>query len=275
MLDQLREMDTVVVWKLDRLSRSLKDVLHIMERIAQAGAGFRSITENIDTTTPAGRMMMQMVASFAEFERAMIRERTSAGLAAARACIRSADLGAGSESLGGASQSECGTMSRRRDIGCARNTSVSRPAAGSSPDGSTAARFRPRRYLLPRVRSGGDARPATRRDDARAAEHHLAALFRMRFARRRDRVDRGSGITPRICPGANGRARSSARGSNGCTCTQVRPCRHLLSRMRGVDVLVLQRGVMTPARLRSISPRCSECNSSDVEVVVIETVGRR
>jgi DNA invertase Pin-like site-specific DNA recombinase len=85
MLDHLRELDTVVVWKLDRLSRSLKDVLHIMERIAKAGAGFRSITENIDTTTPAGRMMMQMVASFAEFERAMIRERTSAGLAAARA----------------------------------------------------------------------------------------------------------------------------------------------------------------------------------------------
>ena len=85
LLDQLREGDTVVVWKLDRLSRSLKDVLHIMERIAKAGAGFRSVTENIDTTTPAGRMMMQMVGAFAEFERAMIRERTSAGLAAARA----------------------------------------------------------------------------------------------------------------------------------------------------------------------------------------------
>ena len=56
-----------------------------MERIAGAGAGFRSLTENIDTTTPAGRMMMQMVGAFAEFERAMIRERTSAGLAAARA----------------------------------------------------------------------------------------------------------------------------------------------------------------------------------------------
>src|SRR6478735_4699532 len=80
MLDHLREGDTIVVWKLDRLSRSLKDLLHIMERIAKAGAGFRSITENIDTTTPAGRMMMQMVASFAEFERAMIRERTSAVL---------------------------------------------------------------------------------------------------------------------------------------------------------------------------------------------------
>jgi len=54
--------------------RSLKDVLHIMERIAQAGAGFRSITENIDTTTPAGRMMMQMIDSLAELERATIRE---------------------------------------------------------------------------------------------------------------------------------------------------------------------------------------------------------
>jgi DNA invertase Pin-like site-specific DNA recombinase len=85
MLDQLGDGDTVVVWKLDRLSRSLKDVLHIMERISNTGAGFRSITENIDTTTPAGRMMMQMVGAFAEFERAMIRERTSAGLAAARA----------------------------------------------------------------------------------------------------------------------------------------------------------------------------------------------
>ena len=85
MLDQLRDTDVVVVWKLDRLSRSLKDLLHILDRVEAAGAGFRSLTEAIDTTTPAGRMMMQMIGSFAEFERAMIRERTSAGLAAARA----------------------------------------------------------------------------------------------------------------------------------------------------------------------------------------------
>ncbi len=85
LLDHLRAGDVVVVWKLDRLSRSLKDLLHIMEKIGEAGAGFRSITEQIDTATPAGRMMMQMVGAFAEFERAMIRERTSAGLAAARA----------------------------------------------------------------------------------------------------------------------------------------------------------------------------------------------
>jgi DNA invertase Pin-like site-specific DNA recombinase len=85
MLRQLRENDVVVVWKLDRLSRSLKDLLHIMERIEAAGAGFRSLTESIDTTTAAGRMMMQMVGAFAEFERAMIRERTGAGRAQARA----------------------------------------------------------------------------------------------------------------------------------------------------------------------------------------------
>jgi DNA invertase Pin-like site-specific DNA recombinase len=85
MLDQLRQGDVVVVWKLDRLSRSLKDLLSIMERIGAAGAGFKSLTEPIDTTTAAGRMMMQMIGSFAEFERAMIRERTRAGLAAARA----------------------------------------------------------------------------------------------------------------------------------------------------------------------------------------------
>jgi DNA invertase Pin-like site-specific DNA recombinase len=85
MLGHLRQGDVVVVWKLDRLSRSLKDLLHLMERIEAADAGFRSLTESIDTTTPAGRMMMQMVGSFAEFERAIIRERTSAGLAQARA----------------------------------------------------------------------------------------------------------------------------------------------------------------------------------------------
>lgn len=85
LMRQLRPGDVVVVWKLDRLSRSLKDLLHLMERIEAAGAGFRSLTEAIDTTTPAGLMMMQMVGAFAEFERAMIRERTSAGLAQARA----------------------------------------------------------------------------------------------------------------------------------------------------------------------------------------------
>src|SRR5215218_7752303 len=85
LLDHLRAEDVLVVWKLDRLSRSLKDLLHIMERIHQTGAGFRSLTEAVDTTTPPGRLLMQMVGAFAEFEREMIRERTRAGLVQARA----------------------------------------------------------------------------------------------------------------------------------------------------------------------------------------------
>ncbi len=84
MMDQLRPNDVVIVWKLDRLSRSLKDLLLLIEKIDAAQAGFRSLTESIDTTTPGGRMMMQMLGTFAEFERAMIRERTKAGLDAAR-----------------------------------------------------------------------------------------------------------------------------------------------------------------------------------------------
>ena len=84
LLQQLRKGDQVIVWKLDRLSRSLKDLLLMLEKIENTGADFRSITENIDTSTPAGKMMMQIVGSFAEFERAMLRERTKSGLAAAR-----------------------------------------------------------------------------------------------------------------------------------------------------------------------------------------------
>lgn len=84
LLDQLREDDVLVVWKLDRLSRSLKDVLTLMEIVEKAGAGFLSLTEAVDTMSPAGRMMMQILGSFAEFERAMLRERTRSGLLAAR-----------------------------------------------------------------------------------------------------------------------------------------------------------------------------------------------
>jgi DNA invertase Pin-like site-specific DNA recombinase len=84
LLDHLRKGDVLVVWKLDRLSRSLKDLLLILEKIKGAGADFQSLTEAIDTSTPAGRMMMQIVGSFAEFERAMLRERTRTGLDAAR-----------------------------------------------------------------------------------------------------------------------------------------------------------------------------------------------
>lgn len=84
LLGQLSKGDVLVVWKLDRLSPSLKDVLILMEKVEQANAGFQSLTEAIDTTSPGGRMMMQIVGSFAEFERSMLRERTRNGLNAAR-----------------------------------------------------------------------------------------------------------------------------------------------------------------------------------------------
>jgi DNA invertase Pin-like site-specific DNA recombinase len=81
LLDQLRKGDVLVVWKLDRLSRSLRDVLTIMERLGEAGAGFRSLTEAIDTTTPAGRMMMQMVGAFADYAECAIMQSHSAEMA--------------------------------------------------------------------------------------------------------------------------------------------------------------------------------------------------
>ena len=92
LLKRLGHGDVLYVWKLDRLSRSLKDVLAIMEELDRQGAGFKSITEaHFDTTSATGALMLQIVASFAEFERKMLRERTFAGLKAARA--RGARLG--------------------------------------------------------------------------------------------------------------------------------------------------------------------------------------
>ena len=84
MLEQLRDGDVVTVTKYDRLARSLKDLLEIVETIRGRGAGFRSLAEDIDTTTPAGRLVFHVFASIAQFERERISERTREGLASAR-----------------------------------------------------------------------------------------------------------------------------------------------------------------------------------------------
>ena len=84
MIDQLRTGDVVIVTKYDRLSRSLQDLLTIVEAIRAKGAGFRSLAEDIDTTTPAGRLVFHVFASIAQFERERIAERTKEGLASAR-----------------------------------------------------------------------------------------------------------------------------------------------------------------------------------------------
>ena len=84
MLEQLRDGDVVTVTKYDRLARSLKDLLEIVEVIRERGAGFRSLAEDIDTTTPAGRLVFHVFASIAQFERERISERTREGLESAR-----------------------------------------------------------------------------------------------------------------------------------------------------------------------------------------------
>lgn len=84
-LDYMRAGDTLVVWKLDRLARSLKQLIETVEDLGGRGIGLRSLTEAIDTTTSGGRLVFHIFASLAEFERGVIRERTMAGLQAARA----------------------------------------------------------------------------------------------------------------------------------------------------------------------------------------------
>ena len=84
-LRTLRKGDSLVVWKLDRLARSLKDLVEIIHDLNQRGVGFRSLTEMIDTTSSGGRLVFHIFGALAEFEHCLIRERTIAGLAAARA----------------------------------------------------------------------------------------------------------------------------------------------------------------------------------------------
>ena len=81
----LREGDTLVVWRLDRLGRSLPDLVHIVTELEKRGVGFESLTEKIETDSAAGRLVFHVFAALSEFERNLIRERTQAGLAAARA----------------------------------------------------------------------------------------------------------------------------------------------------------------------------------------------
>jgi len=83
-LGYARSGDTLIVWKLDRLARSMKQLIETIEGLRLRGIGFRSLTEAIDTTTPQGVLVFHMFGALAEFERSLIRERTRAGLAAAK-----------------------------------------------------------------------------------------------------------------------------------------------------------------------------------------------
>ena len=85
MLGQIRAGDVLVIWRLDRLARSLNHLLEIAALLQSKGVGLRSLCESIDTTTPAGRLTFHVLGSVAQFERELLLERTHAGLAAARA----------------------------------------------------------------------------------------------------------------------------------------------------------------------------------------------
>ena len=84
-LDYLRAGDTLVIWKLDRLARSVKQLIETVEGLEARGIGLRSLTETIDTTTAGGKLVFHIFGALAEFERAIIGERTRAGLSAAKA----------------------------------------------------------------------------------------------------------------------------------------------------------------------------------------------
>jgi len=84
-LEYMREGDTLVVWKLDRLARSLRQLIDTIEDLHAREMGFRSLTEAIDTTTSGGKLIFHIFGALAEFERSVIRERTNAGLVSARA----------------------------------------------------------------------------------------------------------------------------------------------------------------------------------------------
>jgi DNA invertase Pin-like site-specific DNA recombinase len=84
-LDFMQVGDTLVVWRLDRLARSVQQLIEIVDELHKKGCGFKSLTEQIDTTTAGGRLVFHIFGALAEFERGIIRERTLAGLEAARA----------------------------------------------------------------------------------------------------------------------------------------------------------------------------------------------
>jgi DNA invertase Pin-like site-specific DNA recombinase len=114
-LGRLREGDTFVVWRLDRLGRSLKHLIETVTALEQRSVAFRSITENIDTSTATGQLVFHIFGALAEFERNLIRERTVAGLEAARARGR----------VGGRPPADAGKVAMAKKLYADKTNSVS------------------------------------------------------------------------------------------------------------------------------------------------------
>lgn len=108
----LREGDVLIVWRLDRLGRSIRDLIDWVTQLEDAGIGFKSLQESIDTTTSSGKLVFHIFAALAEFERNLIRERTNAGLAAARARGR---LGGRKKSLNAKERKRAVEMYQRKN----------------------------------------------------------------------------------------------------------------------------------------------------------------
>lgn len=115
-LDHMRKGDVLVVWKLDRLARSLKQLVLVLEDLGKRGVGFRCLAPAIDTTTPEGRLLYSITGAFAEFERAIIQQRTRAGLKAALARGRK---GGRPKALDEAAKSKARAMLRDPEISVA------------------------------------------------------------------------------------------------------------------------------------------------------------
>jgi DNA invertase Pin-like site-specific DNA recombinase len=118
MLDIARAGDSIVVWRLDRLGRSLKELIEIVTMLAEREIELRSLKENIDTSTPTGKLMFHIMAALAEFERDIIQERTLAGLEAARARGRIGGRPKATEKL------KPGQLERAKELYVARNNTI-------------------------------------------------------------------------------------------------------------------------------------------------------
>ncbi len=118
MLDIARSGDVIVVWRLDRLGRSLKELIETVTMLAERGIELRSLKENIDTSTPTGKFMFHIIAALAEFERDIIQERTQAGLEAARARGRRGGRPKATSKL------RPGMLERAKELYTARNNTV-------------------------------------------------------------------------------------------------------------------------------------------------------
>jgi len=116
MIDNLRSGDVLVIWKLDRLGRSLNHLIGLVNELMERDIGLKSVNDPIDTTTPQGRLSFNLFASLAEFERDLIRERTQAGLSAARARGRSGGRPKGLPKKAEATACAAETLYREREL---------------------------------------------------------------------------------------------------------------------------------------------------------------